>query len=134
MKHDPLRTPLKRVRGLGSAKSGVHHFLVERLTGLALVPLGLWFMISLLGRMLDGKVASLVLWLESPINTALLMLFIIFGFWHSKSGVQVIIEDYVHSPKKMIFLSLLNKSLHILLVAITLLAVFNLHFKPPVVL
>lgn len=134
MKNGDLQTPLKRIRGLGSARSGVHHFLLERLTGLALVPLGLWFMISILGRLLDGKVSSLVLWLESPLTAALLMLFIGFSFLHSNAGIQVIIEDYVHHGKKRTALLLFSKTLHLLLGLVTLLAVLNLHFKPPVVL
>jgi succinate dehydrogenase / fumarate reductase membrane anchor subunit len=129
-----LRTRIKNVRGLGSAKSGVHHFLMERLTALALIPLGLWFVISILGRLLDGKIASLVLWLESPFTAALLALFIAFSFMHSAGGIQVIIEDYVHCPKKRIFLILFSKGLHILLGLLTLLAIANLHFKPPVVI
>lgn len=134
MNRDSLRTPLKQVRGLGSAKSGVHHFLIERLTGLALVPLGLWFVISLLGRLLDGKTSSLAQWLQSPLTAALLALFVIFSFLHSKVGVQVIIEDYVHSHKKRAFLLLLNQISHILLGLITIMALVKLHFLPPVVL
>lgn len=130
----PLRHSLKNARGLGSAKSGVHHFLTERLTGLALIPLGLWFVINVLSRLLDGKVTSLVLWLESPLTATFLALFVVFSFVHSAYGIQVIIEDYVSCHKKRIALLLLNKALHILLAVITVLAVINLHFKPPVVL
>lgn len=130
----PLRHSLKNARGLGSAKSGVHHFLTERLTGLALIPLGLWFVINVLSRLLDGKVTSLVLWLESPLTATLLALFVVFSFVHSAYGIQVIIEDYVSCHKKRIALLLLNKALHILLAVVTVLAVINLHFKPPVVL
>jgi succinate dehydrogenase / fumarate reductase membrane anchor subunit len=132
MNNQEFRSPLKNVRGLGSAKSGVHHFIIERLTALALIPLGLWFVISILGKLLDGKVSSLVLWLESPFNTILLALFVFFSFWHSMGGVQVIIEDYCH--KWRIPLLLINKTSHILLGAMTLLAVISLHFQPAVVL
>ena len=129
-----FRSKLKQVRGLGSAKSGTQHFITERLTGLALIPLGLWFVISILGRLLDGTPASLVLWLESAWTTAFLLLFIVFSFIHSAGGVQVIIEDYVHGHKKRIILLLLNKSLHLVLGLVTIMAVITLHFKPPMVL
>jgi succinate dehydrogenase / fumarate reductase membrane anchor subunit len=132
-RHD-LRSPLAKVRGLGSAKSGVQHFLVERLTGLALIPLGLWFVVSLLGNLLDGRVASLVLWLESPFVAVFLALFIIFSFVHSAFGVQVIIEDYCHHHGRRIALLLLNKTLHLVLGLLAIFAILNLHFQPPVVL
>jgi succinate dehydrogenase / fumarate reductase membrane anchor subunit len=105
---------------------------VERLTGLALIPLGLWFVISILGRLLDGKVTSLVLWLESPLTAALLGLFVVFSFWHSAMGVQVIIEDYIHNTRNRFLALLLSKTLHLLLAVITVLAIVNLHFQPPV--
>lgn len=129
-----LQTPLARVRGLGSARSGTHHFLVERLTGLALVPLGLWFVFGLLGTLLDGKVSTLVSWLDSPLNAALMLLFSVFGFIHSASGVQVIIEDYVHGAFARPALLILNKALHILLGLLCVMAIANLHFMPPVML
>ncbi len=132
MKKDHLRSALSQSRGLGSAKSGVHHFMVERLTALALIPLGVWFVASLLHHILDDTANSLVLWVQSPINAVLFALFIIFSFVHSSSGVQVIIEDYVACKTKLIVLLLLNKTLHIVLGLATLMALFNLHFLPAV--
>lgn len=123
-----FQTPLARARGWGSAKSGVHHFLVERLTGLALVPLGLWFVVSLLSCLLDGRVATLVSWLDSPINAGLMALLIVMGFLHSSGGVQVVIEDYVKCSMARPALLLVNKTLHILLGLLSLMAIFNLHF------
>lgn len=132
VKKATLRSPVSETRGLGSAKSGVHHFLVERLTGLALIPLGLWFVSSLLLHLADGTINSLVGWLHSPLNTVFFTLFVLFTFIHSSSGMQVIIEDYVHCRVKLIFLLLLNKGLHIIFGLMSLMALFNLHFMPPV--
>jgi succinate dehydrogenase / fumarate reductase membrane anchor subunit len=91
----PLRSGLGRVRGLGSAKEGVGHWWSQRLTGLALVPLGLWFAISLIAHVgLDR--AGAVAWLRQPVTVGLLGLTIVATFHHAVLGLQVVIEDYVH--------------------------------------
>jgi succinate dehydrogenase / fumarate reductase membrane anchor subunit len=89
-----LRSPLGRVRGLGSAKEGVHHWWQQRLTAVALVPLSLWLIVSLLG--LSGSAyADFAAWVQSPINATLLILALAMLFHHAQLGVQVVIEDYV---------------------------------------
>ncbi|MBS0431976.1 MAG: succinate dehydrogenase, hydrophobic membrane anchor protein [Proteobacteria bacterium] len=93
--HD-MRTPLKRVRGLGSAKSGLGHWWWERVTALALVPLCLWF-VWLVLRLPHLDFASAHLVVATPVNTLLLILFTTIGFWHGQLGLQAIIEDYVHT-------------------------------------
>jgi succinate dehydrogenase / fumarate reductase membrane anchor subunit len=91
----PLRSGLGRVRGLGSAKEGVGHWWAQRLTGLALVPLGLWFVIALVAHVgLDR--AGAVAWLRQPLTVGLLGLTIVATFHHAALGLQVVIEDYVH--------------------------------------
>jgi succinate dehydrogenase / fumarate reductase membrane anchor subunit len=90
-----MRTPLSRVRGLGSAKSGTEHFLHQRLTAIANVPLAISFvviLVSLLGR----SHAATVLILRSPLVAVLMLLFIVSATHHMRIGMQVIIEDYVH--------------------------------------
>jgi succinate dehydrogenase / fumarate reductase membrane anchor subunit len=99
-----LRSPLGRVRGLGSAKSGVDHWWRQRLTALALAPLVTWFVVGLVAHAgADQAVAAA--WIGAPLNATLLLLLLIAGFWHLQLGGRVIIEDYVHAegPK---FLSL----------------------------
>lgn len=123
-----LRTNLSQARGLGSAKSGTATFIAERLTALALIPLGLWFVVNLLTLLLDGDIGALPLWLKSPLDAAFLALFIVFSFWHSKLGVQVIVEDYIHKPLWRNSLLLLNLAAHILFGLICLMAVFQLHY------
>lgn len=89
-----LRTPLAKVRGLGSAKDGTHHFWVQRVTALALTPLVLWFGLSV-ASLPDASYASVAQWLDSPFNVVMLISTLVAGFYHGALGMQVIIEDYV---------------------------------------
>jgi succinate dehydrogenase / fumarate reductase, membrane anchor subunit len=90
-----LRSPLGRVLGTGSAKEGVHHWWVQRLTSIALVPLAIWFVVSLLWLpSLDH--ATVVAWMGQSWTALLLTLFILVSTWHSQLGVRVVVEDYVH--------------------------------------
>ena len=90
-----LQTPLKRVRGLGSAKYGTHHFLVQRLTALALVPLGIW-VIFLALTILHADYAHARAIVQQPFAAVWLAAFVIVSFWHAQLGLQVVVEDYVH--------------------------------------
>ncbi len=87
--------PLARVRGLGSAKEGTHHWIAQRMTAVALVPLTLWFVISLIS-LVGADLAAVKAWLGSPFNAVLMILTLIAGFHHAQLGLQVVIEDYVH--------------------------------------
>jgi len=88
------RTPLARARGLGSAKQGVHHWWAQRLTAVALIPLVVWFAISLI--MMAGADYNVVrAWIGSPLVMMLLILTIGVGLHHGQLGIQVVIEDYV---------------------------------------
>jgi succinate dehydrogenase / fumarate reductase membrane anchor subunit len=91
-----FRTPLKRVRGLGSAKSGVGHWWWQRLTAIVLIVLVPWLvflLVSLAGA--DGDAARAMV--ARPWNAIALAAFAIATFWHAKLGMQVVIEDYVHA-------------------------------------
>jgi len=91
---DDRRTPLARARGLGSAKDGVGHWWAQRLTAIALIPLVVWFAISLI--MLSGADYTVVrAWIGSPLVMMLLVLTIAVGLHHGQLGMQVVIEDYV---------------------------------------
>lgn len=90
-----LRTPLARVRGLGSAKSGTHHWLVQRLTSIALLPLTVWFLYAALA-LVGGEYADARSFLAQPWNAVLMAAFVLMLFYHAKLGIQVILEDYVH--------------------------------------
>ena len=89
-----LRSPLARARGLGSAKHGVQHWWAQRLTAVALVPLVVWFAVSLV--MLSGAdYGAARAWIGSPFVMVLLILTIGVGLHHAQLGMQVVIEDYI---------------------------------------
>lgn len=90
-----MRSQLGQVRGLGSAKSGVHHWWVQRLTAIALVPLSLWFVYAVL-VLKDRPQPEVAHWIGMPINTVLLIALVVASFHHMQLGLQVVIEDYVH--------------------------------------
>ncbi len=88
------RTPLGRVRGLGSAKEGTEHFWAQRVTAIALVPLALWFVASL-AAYTGADHATAKAWLAEPFTAVVMILLIAAGFHHAQLGLQVVIEDYV---------------------------------------
>ncbi len=103
-----LRTPLSLARGLGSAKEGTHHWWAQRLTAIALIPLCVWLIYSLVS--MTGMEHSVVIeWIDSPIVTVLLILFIFSLFYHAQLGMQVVIEDYIESEVLKISSIILNK-------------------------
>jgi succinate dehydrogenase / fumarate reductase membrane anchor subunit len=98
---DMLRSPLGRARGLGSARAGSKHWWAQRLTSIALVPLTLWFIWSVL-HLADASQADIADWLSNPIRLALLLALIAATFHHLQLGLQVVIEDYVpHEGMKL---------------------------------
>jgi succinate dehydrogenase / fumarate reductase membrane anchor subunit len=116
--------PLRQVLGAGPARSGVHHWWVQRLTALALVPLSIWFVVSLLClRSLDH--VTVVAWLGQPWTALLLVLFVLTAAWHSRLGVQVIVEDYVHGAGAKTLLLVLSAFVHVLAAAAAVFAVLK---------
>ncbi len=102
-----MRTPLGRVRGLGSAKSGTEDFWLQRITAIASIPLtiaGLFLVISLTGRTYPAVKQTL----GSPLVAVLMMLFVIALALHMKIGVQIVIEDYVHDKMQKLTLITIN--------------------------
>jgi succinate dehydrogenase / fumarate reductase membrane anchor subunit len=99
---------IARVRGLGSARSGAHHWWVERLTSVSTLLLFVWLLVSLL-RMPSLSHGAVTQWLSSPIAAVPMLLLIVSTFWHLKLGLQVIIEDYAHEEGLKLFsITLLN--------------------------
>ena len=90
-----FRSALNNARGLGSAKSGTHHWWMQRVSALALIPLSLWLAFSL-ARLGAMGYESAVAWVRSPVNAVLLLSVLGALFYHAKLGLQVVIEDYVH--------------------------------------
>lgn len=108
-KQRPLRSDLGRVRGLGSAKEGVQHWWAQRMTALALIPLSIWFVASIV-FMIDVDHATAMWWLGSPVSLGLMGLFLIALIYHAVLGLQVVIEDYIHGHATKLVLLLLIKA------------------------
>ncbi|MBI1274676.1 succinate dehydrogenase, hydrophobic membrane anchor protein [bacterium] len=121
-----LMTPLARVRGLGSAKSGVHHWWVQRISALAIVPLGLWFIYSLL-HMVGGGHAAMIGWFASPFNAIGMALLMWTMCYHAFLGLQVIVEDYVHCHLTQTASIILIKFVSFLLAAVSVLSIIKMH-------
>jgi succinate dehydrogenase / fumarate reductase membrane anchor subunit len=100
MRRFRIQTPLGRAVGLGSAKSGFGHWWTERITAAALVLPAIWFAASLIAHS-GSDYDTFRRWLREPINTALMVLLLVTLFWHAALGLQVVIEDYVHSGAKI---------------------------------
>jgi succinate dehydrogenase / fumarate reductase membrane anchor subunit len=120
-----FRPAIGRVTGLGSAKEGTHHFWIQRLTAIALVPLTLWFVASIVSLVGDDLV-QVKAWFASPLTSLLMLLFLITGFWHLKLGLQVVIEDYVHNEALKLTALVLNSFFCILVGGAASLAVLRL--------
>lgn len=101
-----MQTPLHKVQGLGTSHTGTGHFWYERLTSVALIPLTLWFGYAMLGLVNASEVAS-ISFLARPLNALLMAAFVVIGLYHVKLGLQVVIDDYVHTPGPKMFLLLL---------------------------
>jgi succinate dehydrogenase / fumarate reductase membrane anchor subunit len=119
------RSPIARVRGLGSAKEGVHHWWVQRLTALALVPLSIWFAAGVVA-LAGAPQAEAAAWIARPLNATLMILTLGLTFHHAQLGLQVVIEDYVHAEGAKIALLILVKLLALALALAGALAVLRL--------
>ena len=120
-----LRAPLGRVLGLGSAKGGTDHFWGQRVSGVALVVLGLWFVASLsVLPSLDHHIV--VEFIGRPLNSVLLSLSSLTAAYHSYLGVQVVIEDYVHGPGLKIVSLIISRFGHVFLAVVSLYAILKI--------
>lgn len=123
-----MRSPLARVRGLGSSNDGIHHWWVQRLTGIALIPLVLWFVLYAVG-LASADLATVKAWVGAHYNPVLLILLIICMFHHGQLGLQVVIEDYIHKESVKVTSLLLVKGGALLLGACSAFAVLRLTFE-----
>ena len=103
-----LQSPLSRARGLGSAKNGTHHWWMQRVTAIALIPLTLWFVVAMI-KITGAGHSDAISWVQSPFNAIMLLLLIVATFYHMQLGLQVVIEDYVHSEVTKTTLMLAQK-------------------------
>jgi len=123
------RNPLKKARGLGSAQHGVSHWWVQRVTAIALVGLGIW-LVALVLRMLHADYATARELVARPWNAVLLIAFVVTSFWHAVLGLQVVVEDYVHTRWKEVVLMVAIKFLAVLGALAGVLAVLRIALTP----
>jgi succinate dehydrogenase / fumarate reductase membrane anchor subunit len=122
-----FRTPVKQARGLGSARSGVRHWWMQRVTAIALIPLGVWFAASFIA-LLGADYVTVTAWLSNPLNAVLTAVLVAVMFQHSWLGVQVVVEDYVHAEGVKIASLLLLKFIHVLLAVYGVFVVLSIAF------
>jgi succinate dehydrogenase / fumarate reductase, membrane anchor subunit len=96
-----MRSPLGRARGLGSAREGVEHWWMQRVSAAALIPLTLWFVVSLIA-LTGSDYNAFIAWLKAPFVAILMVLLLVALFHHMALGLQVVVEDYVHSDRAKI--------------------------------
>jgi len=122
-----MRTPLKSVRHLGSAKEGANHFWLQRVTALANIFLGL-FLVWLLVRLVGSDYGEVKRMLANPLIALPLLLLVISSALHMRLGMQVVIEDYIHSPGGKLLLLTANTFFAISVAAIAIFSVLKLSF------
>ncbi len=120
-----IRTPLGFVRGLGSAKDGTHHWWMQRVTSVILIPLVLWFVISLLS-ISRVDYAAFQHWMSHPVNAGLMIALLAVLFYHANLGMQVIYEDYVRPESKKLIAILATQFVLFVLGAISIVAVLKI--------
>ena len=125
-----LQTPLARARGLGTAKKGVQHWWWQRLTAVVLVPLCLWF-IGTIVTMQASNYSTVINWIQSPLVSGLLVFLIAALFYHTQLGLQVVIEDYVHSEWIKITALVAAQFLMVLLALTAVIAVLKIALGVP---
>jgi len=119
------RTPIAKARGLGSAKAGTAHWWMQRVTAAALIPLSLWWL-AFIAHLLNSPYPQTVAWLSEPLNSVLMMAWIIAVFYHAGLGLQVVIEDYVHPEWLKIVSVWIVKLVFVLLALVAVVTIFNI--------
>lgn len=122
-----IKSPLSRAKGLGSAKDGTHHWWMQRLTAIGLVPLVLWFFACPYCFGSDDY-ASTIVWLGQHSVAIPMILFLIGGYYHAALGIAVVIEDYVHRTGLKMFLLIFSRLLFFTLTVVSLYAVFYINY------
>ena len=120
-----LRSPPAKAKGLGASGEGSHHFWIQRLTALALIPLVLWFCFSI-ALLPEATYPAVVAWLSFPFHAIMMALLVVVSFQHAHLGMQVIFEDYIHDHSKRFIAVLLIKFLSYFMMAAGLYAIIKI--------
>ncbi len=120
-----FETPLHKVEGLGSSHSGFTHFWRQRVTAAALIPLSIWFAVSVVG-LVGAQEAATLAFLSQPVNGILMAAFVVITLYHMALGLQVVIDDYVHSAGLKLFSMLLMRTFALAVAAACLSALFRI--------
>ena len=123
-----MRSPLGVARGLGSAKSGTEHWMLQRLTALALIPLALFVLSGFYNAVVLGGYEDALAWLHSPISATFVILFLLVGLRHATLGLQVVIEDYAHCESIKLSLLFIVKFLAVVFAVLGTLSVAKIFF------
>ncbi|WP_417450896.1 succinate dehydrogenase, hydrophobic membrane anchor protein [Kordiimonas sp.] len=122
-----MKTPLAKVRGLGSAKEGTHHWWLQRVTAIANIPLVIFMVISFIGNV--GKShAEWVAWLKQPMASVAVILFFANFVYHMRLGLQVLVEDYVHDHGTKVASMLVITFACVLIAALSIFSVLRIAF------
>lgn len=122
-----MKTPIAKVRGLGSAKDGTHHWWLQRVTAVANIPLVIFMVVSFVGNTGKGH-ADWVAWLKQPLVSVLVILFVANFVYHMRLGLQVIVEDYVHDKGTRIASMLMITFACVLIAALSIFSVLRVAF------
>lgn len=120
-----MRTPLGKVRGLGAARHGTGHFIAQRISAVALIPLVLWFVWAVAAHA-GADYSAAIRFLSHPVNAGLMLLLVLAGIYHFMLGLQVVIEDYVHTEGLKILSLLANKFVAAALAVAAVIAILKL--------
>lgn len=123
-----IRTPLARVKHLGTAKSGTDHFIRQRITAVILLPLMVWFVTSIMFFFREVEIEKKLEWVSSPFNASFFILFVGMVLYHGYLGLQIVIEDYVHHKLLNMFLILIIQVLCLVSFIAATLSFVSLHF------
>jgi succinate dehydrogenase / fumarate reductase membrane anchor subunit len=127
MKIEVMKTPLARARGRGASHSGLPHWVIERITAIALIPLTLWFIYATL-HLVRADYPTVAHWVAHPVNTVLLLALIAMTFHHMQLGLQVIMEDYIEDTRVRTVSLLANRGAALVLGLLCAVSVLRLAF------
>lgn len=122
-----FKSPLNQVIGLGSARGGTSHWWHQRLSAVAIIPLGLWFAFALM-RLDLGSYQTVIDWLSAPMNAVLSSLTVVCLLYHSWLGIQVVVEDYVGRKSAKVVVLSASSFAHAFLLAVSLFAILKIAF------